>query len=295
MDTDKIRIFLSVVKTRNFTTTADDFGYTQSAVSQSIKKLEETLGIPLFIRNHKNIIPTPNAIEIYPYMKEFVKAEDNLLQSVQSLVGLDTGTISIGTFASVSAHWLPAIIQEFHRDYPHIHIQLVDSTYCEIENLLEIGELDLGFIMLPTTANVDYKPLPPEKYMAVLPKGHPLCALDIVPLTELLKEQIINPADNFKNEIGSYIEKNNIYVDRFFSSKDDYITMSMVRNGFGVSILPELVLKDFTDLVETRPLDPPFYRTLGIAAKSFNNCSPACTKFLNYHNNIYHKELLSVL
>lgn len=282
IDIDKMRIFLSVIKTRNFTTTADALGYTQSAISQSIKKLEEQLGLPLLTRNNKNIMPTSAAIELLPFMQKLASADDNLHQAVNSIKGIQTGTLRIGTFASVSNHFLPPIIRRFIAEYPLIQLELIDSFYWEIEKKLQSGELDLGFIIIPTSASVDYKVLPSERYMAVLPKNHRLAKKEIVSIKELVEEPFIVPSDNFKTEIGSYLTSNHLKVNSLFRSKDDYITVKMVNNNLGVSILPEMVLTDFYDLIEIRELDPPICRRLGIAVNSFNTCTPACNKFLEY-------------
>lgn len=282
MNTDQVRIFLSVTETRNFTMTAHTFGYTQSAVSQSIKKLEETLNLPLLTRGKKTVTPTQAAVELLPYMRELVRTEDTLLQTANAILGYETGTVRIGSFASMSAHLLPHTIKMFSNRYPAIQIELIESTYWDIERMLQAGELDLGFISIPTTANLEYKVLPCESYKAVLPKGHRLAESDTIPLDVLLREPFIVPADNFKSEIGQYIAEHNLEINELFHVKDDYVTISMVRNGLGVSILPKLVLDDFSEFIETRDIEPGINRVLGIATKSFTNCTPAGKRFLDY-------------
>ena len=71
-------------------------------------------------------------------------------QQVAAIHGIELGTIHIGTFTSVGVHWLPGIIKDFQRDYPHIEIRLVEGDYQEIEEWIAEGKIDCGFLSLPT-------------------------------------------------------------------------------------------------------------------------------------------------
>lgn len=282
IEINSARVFNSVIETRNFTKTAELLGYTQSAVSQIIKKLEKQLGLTLFIRGKRKVFPTSSANELVPIMRDLIKAEDSLIQKSQKLQNIMIGTLRIGTFASVSNHILSRTLHDFLADYPSIKIELNDSYYWDIGRLLQNGELDLGFIIVPTNAIVDYKVITPDPYRAVLPKNHPLADLDVIPLKKLIKEPFIIPSDNLRSEVGEYINDNNLTINKLFRVKDDYVTTCMVANNVGVTVLPDLVLSDFKELVEIRPIDPPIQRRLAIAVNSFDTCTPVCKEFLKY-------------
>ena len=82
------------------------------------------------------------------------------------------------------------------------------------------------------------------------------------------------------------IKESGIHVNISFSSKDDIAIMSMVENGLGISILPELITLRHFQNVKVLPLNPPFKRTLGIGLFSLENASPASLKFIEYAKNM---------
>jgi DNA-binding transcriptional LysR family regulator len=96
----------------------------------------------------------------------------------------------------------------------------------------------------------------------------------------------------FDYDIHRAMEENNVTAEIKFSSMDDYAIVSMVANGLGISILPELVLKWCGGYVRITELEPRAYRTLGIAVPSLKNVSPAVGKFLDYAIDILKRDKL---
>ena len=83
-------------------------------------------------------------------------------------------------------------------------------------------------------------------------------------------------------DVENVVKKNNIKLDVKFSSKDCISIMSMVENGLGVTILPELITKRLFNDIKAVPLNPPYKRTLGIGIYSIDSASPAAMKFIEF-------------
>ena len=131
---NKFKVLLKVVELGSLTKAAEVMGFTQSGVSHMINSLEDEFGFSLLIRNRSGAKLTTNGEEIVKTIREILKWNEHLEQQVASIHGIELGTIHIGTFTSVGVHWLPGIIQDFQRDYPHIEIRLVEGDYREIED-----------------------------------------------------------------------------------------------------------------------------------------------------------------
>ncbi len=104
---------------------------------------------------------------------------------VDELNGLQSGLIRIGTFSSPSTHWLPNIIREFQKDYPHIDYELLLGDYAEIENWIAEGRVDCGFVCLPTRSEFETIFLDEDPFMVIMPEDHPLASLPVFPVASL--------------------------------------------------------------------------------------------------------------
>ena len=109
------------------------------------------------------------------------------------LHGLTRGTLRVATFASVSIHWLPAIMKEFLGRYPGIQFDLVSNwEFAEVEDLLRQGQADCGFLGLPAGPGLETYPLFRDELMAVLPLDHPLAKAPYYPMERFREDPYIN-------------------------------------------------------------------------------------------------------
>ena len=127
MDARKYEVIIKAAECGNLTRAGEDFGYTQSGVSHMIKAVETEFGFRIFLRGRGGVTLTEEGSRVLPYLREIVKWNERLTQTVSSLSGLITGTLRIGSFSSIAAHWLPQIIKRFQSDYPNIKIEITEG------------------------------------------------------------------------------------------------------------------------------------------------------------------------
>lgn len=282
MSISKYKVFMNVVKYGSLTKAAEALGYTQSGVSHIINSLEEEFGFLLIMRGRSGIKLTKNGERVIKTVREILKWNEHLEQEVAAIHGIEEGTVHIGTFTSVSVHWLPEIIKSFQQDFPGIDIQLAEGDYREIEEWIITGEIDCGFVSLPTRDKIDVIPLKQDQMLILLPAEHPLSSRDAISLSEIKDEPFIMPRKGGDDDINRVLNKAAITPDPKFTAGDDYAIMAMVEKGLGISILPELVLRGQQRNIHIKEMDKPLFRTLGIAVSSLKNVSPATQKFLSY-------------
>lgn len=170
----KYEVFLKVVELGSLTKAAEALGFTQSGISHTISSLEQEFGFPLLVRSRSGVKLTVNGEQVLQPIREILNWNEQLKQQVTDIHGLETGTITIGTFTSVSVHWLPDIIKQFREEYPYIEFKLMEGGYLEIEQWIEAGVVDCGFLSLPTRERFEVIPLKQDRMLAILPLGHPL-------------------------------------------------------------------------------------------------------------------------
>lgn len=278
----KYTAFITAVEYGSFTKAAEILNYTQSAVSRMINDLETEWKVSLFERNKSGVKLTSDGLKLFPYAKELCDKYRNLQMQVDELNGLQSGIIRIGTFSSVATHWIPNIIKAFQKDYPNIDYELLLGDYAEIETWILEGRVDCGFLRLPTHPELETIFLEQDKLLAVLPENHYLTSKEKVSAADLCNEPFMLLEKGAKAKISEIFEKSGLTPKTHFTTWDDYAIMSMVENGLGISILPELILKRIPYKIVTKELDIPAYRNIGLAMRNKKTLSLAAKKFIDY-------------
>ncbi|WP_152381451.1 LysR family transcriptional regulator [Paenibacillus brasilensis] len=282
MNLFKYKVFLSVVETGSFTKAGELLNLTQSAISHAVSGLEHELGLTLLIRGRSGIKLTSNGERLMRHFREIVQMNERLYQEVALIKGLETGTVKIGTFSSVSIQWLPGIIHKFNEQFPLIELKLLDGNYHEIENWIASGEADFGFVNLPTLDVLEVLPLKKERMLCVLPSNHMLREQTTIRVDQLLDEPFIMPASGCDTDVWRIFSQHKLAPTIKYELEDDHAIMAMVQNGLGVSILPEMILVQNPYELCIRPLDGPYSRSIGIAAASLKSMAPAAKKCMNF-------------
>lgn len=274
--------FMVILETGSFTKAAAELGYTQSAVSQMVRALEQELTTTLLLRSRKGIALTPDGEELLPYIRDLANCHRKLREKQQEMRGLDSGFIRIGVFSSVSCHWLPGLIKDFKIQYPAVVFELHQGEYTSIAKLVEDGSVDFGFVNPYAVSGLTTIALKHDEMLAALPYNHALSHHTQVSLAELATEPFILLDEGQLCEPLEYFKTNNLQLNIQYRVHDDYTIMSMIEHGLGISILPELILNRINYNIVTKKISPAIVRTIGIAFKNFKALPIASRYFINF-------------
>lgn len=278
----KFEIFSAVVELGSLTKAGETLGLTQSAVSHAIASLELECGFSILNRGRSGIQLTSNGERILKYIREILKWNEEMVQEIANINGLEVGTVRIGTISSVSIHWLPEIMKKFNENYPAIEIKLMEGDYDDVEHWISTGLVDFGFVSLPTLQHFEAMTLKKDRMLCVLSDAHPLAEQKEISFEMINEEPLIKSKKGSDNDLIRILKENNITPNIKFELADDQAIISMVENGMGISILPEMVLHRVPNSVRILKLEGENYRTLGIATTSFKSLAPATKKFIDY-------------
>ncbi|MEC0174081.1 LysR substrate-binding domain-containing protein [Paenibacillus favisporus] len=277
----KYEILGKVVETENLTKAADQLSLTQSAVSRAIISLELELGIQLLTRGRSSVRLSHDGERLWKYMKEMLQLQENMLQEVDQIKGLVRGTVTIGTFTSVSIHWLPDILQRFQQKYPQIEIRLLDGHYQDIERWIADGTADFGFVNMPSSHGLETTMLIQDRMVCVMPADHKHNVKSTISLEDIADEPFIMPAKGCDTDVRAWFDGQAAVPRMRFELEDDHAIMAMVRSGLGISILPETILASAPSGLVARPIAPEASRSIALAAVSFKKCSPAAARAIS--------------
>ena len=142
--------------------------------------------------------------------------------------------------------------------------------------------VDFGFVSLPTSQHFEVIPLKKDRMLCILSDEHPLAEQNEISFEMIKEEPLIKSKKGSDNDLIRILKENNVTPNIKFELSDDQAIISMVENGMGISILPEMVLHRVPNNVRILKLEGENYRTIGIAATSFKTLAPATKKFIEY-------------
>lgn len=282
MSISKYETLAKVVELGSLSKAAAALGCTQSAISHAMNNLEAEFGFAVITRSRAGVRLTPEGEKIMPSVRGMLNYEEQLKQTVSAIRGLDSGTVRIGAFTSVAVHWLPGVIKEFRHDYPNVEIKLLNGDYYDVEEWIQDGSIDLGFVNMPADVNCECVPLMQDRLLAILPPDHKFASYPKFPLVECETESFITLLETSNHDANRALSAAGVKPNIRFSTKDDYAIIAMVEQGLGISIMPELLLKGRNDNVAIKELVPPSRRTIGLAIPETSRRSPATQKFADY-------------
>ncbi len=278
----KYEIILDVCNTGSISKTAAKFNYTQSAVSQLIKNFERELGISLFKRTKQGVQLLLHTGEIVRCLENICREEKKIERIVADLNSLDSGYIRIGSIQSISYHWLPDILRDFAEAYPKITFELCIEGFRPLIEKLKNDKLDCIFVSRYSVPDYPFIPLGDDELMLVTPNGHPLAEKTEVTLSDVDKKDFILTSDRLDYETGKIFEMNGIQPRIRYQVMEDFAALKMVEKGFGITILPKLLLQNAPFDVCVRSFSEHYSRVLGVAHLPGKQLSPAVLKFLSF-------------
>ena len=275
-------IFCKVIELASFSKVARKIGYSQSAVSQTIKSLEKELGVILIDRKKDGITLTSDGKEFLPYLEAIYSAECALEQKHKEITGLENSIIRLGTFTSVSRNILPQLMKQFKKIYPNVNFILKQGEYTSIQKWVQTNSVDFGFVNSNAVSGIDVEVLYEDEMRAVLPPNHPLAQNEIISLAQLAKEPFILLDEGDYSVIMNAFQKLHLSPQIEYEVYDDYSILAMVRQGLGVSAMYGLVLNGLEKGLQIRPIREKPTRPVALAWQNKNTMSLASRRFMEF-------------
>lgn len=192
MDLLQLEHFLAIVEERTFTRAAERVSRTQPAVSQSIKKLEEEVGAPLFARDVHEVTLTEAGRVLAEYARRMVRLRNEAVRQVSELRTLKAGTLTIAAHEAAAVYLLPAPLRAYLERFPNIKVGIHRSPLAEIPRQVMDREVDVGFVKdEPAFHELNSVEVHTDEMMLVSSPRHPLAGRAGVRVRDLASEQLV--------------------------------------------------------------------------------------------------------
>ncbi|MGD6818969.1 LysR family transcriptional regulator [Metabacillus sp. 84] len=249
MELRQLKYFVEAVRQKNFTRAAEKMHVSQPALSKMIKSLEDELGVPLIIRNHKGPELTDAGHSVYTHAVRMISIEKELLSSVIDVKGLSKGTIKIGIPPIIGSLFFPKVLSSFHTAYPKINIQITEFGAKKVVESVLAGEIEMGVAVLPVDEErFDVFPIVDEEMVLLVNESHPLASSREVRLAQLSREDFIFYSEDFAlyEQVREYCINEGFEPNILFQSSQWDFMSEMAAAGLGVTILPQSICSRIT-------------------------------------------------
>ena len=247
MDLDQIRAFLRVARRGSFSRAAEELHRTQPAISLKIRSLETELGHHLFERRQRGVVLTP-AGEVLQRRAETILGElETLATELADLSARRVGRVSLGASDTVCLYLLPQILKTFVQKYPGIELKLFTQITARVLELIASDTVDIGIVTLPLkTEGFLVQTLYQDRFVVVFPPGNPLARRRRLVPEDLRDHPIIHlkPDTATRKWIDSQLEPFGLKEQVRMEVSTIEVIKRMVEVGLGISVLPEMALKE---------------------------------------------------
>ena len=280
MDDKKLRALLTAVQCGSFGKATAQLGYTQSAMTHLVNKLEAELGCTLLVRSSHGVRLSEEGEHLLPYIQNYLAASDALRQEAAAQGEQYSRILRIGCFASIARARLPELLQKFRKLHPEIKVDVLVGGY-ELAAALEEERVHIALVEESCGKGFYWTPLTDAPLVAVGPPDFPWTE-ETISLDRLLQETFLSCPEQYVTRL---LPPDTTRLE--VTASDDAAILSMVAAGLGVSVLSAFSLVGYEGQVRVIPLTEPMFRSLGAAVKSPPPANSAARYFLSFLKRQY--------
>ncbi|GAA0703976.1 LysR family transcriptional regulator [Kitasatospora atroaurantiaca] len=247
-DSRHIRTFHEVVSTGSYSAAARALGYTQPAITQQMKALERSVGVPLFTRAGRGLRLTEAGEALSRHAEVILGSLNAAQQQLGALSRLRAGRVRLCAFPSANATLIPEAMARLLAEHPGVRVELLEAEPPDSVQRLLRGECDIALAFSypgasgETPSELVEIPLMEDQLTILLPVGHQLARRHAVRLADLAQERWIAGCPRCRANLLQVCAEEGFAPDVVFTTDDNLAVQSLVAAGVGIALMPALVL-----------------------------------------------------
>lgn len=281
-----LQAFISIAERGSFRAAASHLNLSQTALSHRIRKLEESLGTPLFLRTTRQVSLTAAGTTLLPCARRVFEDLGQALDEVRADLCDADEQVSVGCLPTIAVHCMPAVIAAFAKRHPGIGVRVHDNSASEIADKVQSGEAEFGVTIVAANRwDLELKPVVKEPFMLVSHRDMPLAQAASLTWAQLQGEPLVRVSAETGNRIlidDALGPRREALIWRYEVQRV-VTAVSLVRSQIGYAIVPQLALDvvDAGGLVAIPLRSPSITRTLGIVSRRTVPLRPAARDLLS--------------
>lgn len=236
----------------NVSATAQSLFTSQPGISKQIRLLEDELGVEIFARSGKHLTHiTPAGEPVIKKAGEILGQVNSIKQVAQEFRDEKKGQLSIATTHTQARYALPPVIDQFISDYPEVGLHMHQGTPLQIAELASDGQVDFAIATEALEHFSDLVMLPCYRWnrCIVVPKGHPLLAVERITLADVAAHPIVTYVFGFtgRSKLDDAFDNAGLEPRVVFTATDADVIKTYVRLGLGIGIMAKMAFDEAKD------------------------------------------------
>ena len=266
IDAPGLRVMRAIADEGSFTAAAASLGFTQPAISQMVRRLEQRTGTALVERFGRQVRLTEAGEVLARHALTVLTALDAAEEEVAAIAGLRSGRVRLMAFPSSSASLVPRALALLKKRYPDVSVRFSEGEPPESLAALRAGECDLAVAFAYEGTDVGrgedldpfvLRPLIHDEVRLAMPPDHPLADHDVIDLSLLGQDPWIAGCPRCRGHLVALAQTAGFSPNVAFETEDYVAVLGLVRAGLGVALVPDLILQAaHEEGIVTRPLQP---------------------------------------
>lgn len=248
MEVRHLKLIKEVAEKGSLSKAKDNLFLSQSALSHQLKEVENQLGAQLFHRVNKKLVITGAGKIILESAERILNELAQAELSVKKYIGGDKGLVRMATECYSCYHWLPALMVDFNKEFPHVDIEIFPEHSNEPINYILEGKLDLAVVSgLIDNPNITVNELFTDELLALVPSSHPWAKKKYVEAKDFADEKLIIhslPAESVTLFIKLLIPEN-VKPKKVIPIQITEAAVEMVKAGMGVKVIAKWIIKPY--------------------------------------------------
>ena len=286
----QVRYFLAVAETEKISAAATELGISQSAITLSIKELENQLGVTLFERRTGGMALTREGQNFIAHARNIEAAVAGAVADMHPDRTDVDGSVRFGVTNAGAGYFVVPPLARYRRAFPNVEITMIERDREELEDSVLDGTVDLALIL---TSNISNRPDLEHRSLFQSPRGlwvsnaHPLATKEPLTMADVVEHPfvlyLIDEADRSARE---YLSAAGLEPKTVFETSSLEAVRSMVATGQGVTILSRLLYRPWSldgGRLEWRPIaDAPPPMEIGLVWRKGHAFTPAEARLVEY-------------
>jgi LysR family transcriptional regulator, hydrogen peroxide-inducible genes activator len=285
MELHQLRYMTAVAEEGTFCKAANRCHISQPSLSHQVIKLEDELGVKLFLRTKKTAVLTPAGEVFFQRARSILEQVRQTKQEIESFANLDRGTISIGVLPTIAPYFFAMALTEFRQSYPQIEVRVIENTTHHLLRALETGRLDLIVLADPLPSNrMIREELFTEELIVVLPKSFTLPNSPFIDRNKLETSKfiVLHEEHCLSKQCLEACTRAQIHPQLVLEASQIETILTLVNSGIGISLVPEMALqRNHPWQIQQRKLRPAAHRTVVMAYRPDQEKNGIISKFGN--------------
>jgi LysR family transcriptional regulator, low CO2-responsive transcriptional regulator len=237
----QLQILEAIARHGSFTRAAEELELTQPTVSQQIKRLTQTIGMPLFEQLGKQLYLTAAGREVLTASATISEQFAQLEIALDELKGLKQGRINL-VASTTAKYFVPRLLGTFHRKHSDIELALHITNQEGVLARLARNQDDLYFTgRPPSDLDIELRPILENPLVVVAPSNHPLAGKTNIPIKQLATEPFIfrEAGSGTRAVVEKFLAENRVSVEVLIELSSNEAIKQAIAGGLGISVLSQ--------------------------------------------------------